>query len=70
MYANLNSIQSTLVLASNAVTKPNTVTTEADAKEITANIADTDTVTISSSARELYTSLLNSSDEENHSANK
>lgn len=57
MYVNLNNIQSTLATTSNALTKPTTLTTEADAKEITATIADT--VSISSSALELYTSSLN-----------
>lgn len=57
MYVNLNNIQSTLATTSNALTKPTTLTTEADAKEITATIADT--VSTSSSALELYTSSLN-----------
>lgn len=68
MYVNLNNIQSTLATTSNALTKPTTLTTETDAKEITATIADT--VSISSSALELYTSSLNSSDEENKSQKK
>jgi hypothetical protein len=68
MYVNLNNIQSTLATTSNALTKPTTLTTEADAKETTASIANTDTVTISSSALELYASSMNSSDEQNDSA--
>lgn len=65
MYVHLNNIQSTLATTSNALTKSQTLTTEADAKETTASNAHTDTVTISSSALELYTSSLQTSEEEN-----